>query len=167
MVKDDGADIGELAAVWAVLNVVEAGSAEDDCEIVEIRRGFNQLLAEQELAPVDLFEYIAQSFEQGDWQALGLAHVDPEVEEALMGRANDGDRYVIPNPQGGGWDGVKEDHEGASAGTGTKADAVTRARDIVRNQGGGEICIANQEVRHIDSDTVSRPRHRESPRDRK
>ena len=167
-VKDDGADIGELAAVWAVLNVVEAGAAEGDREIAEIRRGFNELLAGQELAPADLFEYIAESVEQGDWRALGLSHVEPEVEEALMGGANDSDRYVVPNEERGGWDVVKEDYERASAHADTKAAAVSRAREIVRNQGGGEIRIANQQGRFSDSDTVSGPRHRESSaRDRK
>jgi hypothetical protein len=167
-VTDDGVDIAELSAVWAVLNVVEAGTAEGDREIAEIRRGLNQVLAEHSLAPADVFEYIAEHVEQCDWRALGLSHVEPKVEEALMGRANDSDRYVVPNQDRGGWDVVREDRQRASAHTDTKAEAVSRAREIVRNQGGGEIRIANQQGRFIDSDTVSGPRHRESPaRDRK
>jgi hypothetical protein len=81
---DDGADIAELAAVWAVLNVLEAGATDDDTEILEIRRGFNQILAEHSLAPADIFEYIAKHAEQCNWRALGLSRVEPEVEKALM-----------------------------------------------------------------------------------
>lgn len=82
-VEDDGADIAELAAIWAVLNVVEAGAAEGDQEIAEIRRGFNQILAEHSLAPADIFEYIAEHAEQCNWRALGVSRVEPEVERAL------------------------------------------------------------------------------------
>ncbi len=63
---------------------------------------------------------------------------------------------------------VKENHERVSAHADTKKDAVNRAREIVRNKGGGEIRIANKEGRLIDSDTVRGPKHNESPkRDRK
>lgn len=80
-----------------------------------------------------------------------------------MSKANDTDRYVVPNPDRGGWDVVKEKHERASAHENTKRDAIDRAREIVDNLGGGEIRIANREGTLIDSDTVSGPRHRESP----
>jgi hypothetical protein len=85
-----------------------------------------------------------------------------------MTRKNDSDRYVVPNKERGGWDVVKEDHKRSSAHTPRKAEAVNRAREIVRNEGGGEIRISNQKGRFIDSDTVKGPRHRESrARDRK
>jgi hypothetical protein len=85
-----------------------------------------------------------------------------------MTRANDSDRYVVANQERGGWDVVMEDHDRASAHTDRKVDAVDRAREIVRNQGGGEIRIQNQQGHFIDSDTVKGPRHREPPaRDRK
>jgi uncharacterized protein YdaT len=85
-----------------------------------------------------------------------------------MSKANDSDRYVVPNEDRGGWDVVKEDHERASEHTGTKKEAVDRAREIVNNLGGGEIRMANKDGKFIDSDTVSGPTHRESPkRDRK
>lgn len=83
-VAEDSADIAELAAVWAVLNVVEAGAAEDDREIGEIRRAFNKMLAGHSLVPADVFEYIAEQAEQRNWGALGLSSVEPEVEQALM-----------------------------------------------------------------------------------
>lgn len=79
-----------------------------------------------------------------------------------MGKGNDNDRWVVPNKEEGGWDVVREDHERASAHTDTKAEAVDRAREIVRNQGGGELRIQNKQGRIIDSDTI-RPGH-ESPR---
>ena len=75
---------------------------------------------------------------------------------------NDTDRYVVPNPEGG-WDVVKENHERASAHTDTKKEAIDRAREIVRNQGGGEIRIANKDGKLIDADTVKGPKRGESP----
>lgn len=70
-----------------------------------------------------------------------------------MGKGNDNDRYVVPNKDRGGWDVVKENHERASAHTGTKAEAVDRAREIVENLGGGEVRQANRQGRFNDSDT--------------
>lgn len=88
--------------------------------------------------------------------------------ETQMSKKNDTDRYVVPNQDRGGWDVVGEKHQRASAHTGRKDQAIDRAREIVGNQGGGEIRIQNKHGQFIDSDTVSGPRHRESPkRDRK
>jgi hypothetical protein len=85
-----------------------------------------------------------------------------------MSRKNDTDRYVVPNKERGGWDVVKEDHERASAHTRIKVEAIDRAREIVGNQGGGEIRIQNKQGDFIDSDTVCGPKHNEShARDRK
>jgi hypothetical protein len=85
-----------------------------------------------------------------------------------LSKANDSDRYVVPNKDRGGWDVVKEDHQRASAHTDRKKDAIDRAREIVGNQGGGEIRIQNKEGQLIDSDTVRGPGHSESrTRDRK
>lgn len=85
-----------------------------------------------------------------------------------MTRANDSDRYVQPNKDRRGWDIVKEGHQRASAHTRTKAQAVTRAREIIRNLGGGELRIKNERSRLIDSDTAAGRHHRESPvRDRR
>ena len=85
-----------------------------------------------------------------------------------MTRKNDTDRYVVPNKDRGGWDVVKEGHQRASAHTERKTEAVNRAREIVRNEGGGEIRIQNKHGDFIDSDTVRGPKHSESrARDRK
>lgn len=75
-----------------------------------------------------------------------------------MGKGNDNDRYVVPNKERGGWDVVKEDHERASAHTGTKKEAVDRAREIVENLGGGEVRQANKDGRFGDSDTTKNGR---------
>lgn len=84
-----------------------------------------------------------------------------------MTKKNDSDRYVLPNSDRGGWDVVKG-HTRASAHTRTKAEVADRARQIVKGQGGGEVRIANQRGKFIDSDTVRGPRHRESrAKDRK
>lgn len=80
-----------------------------------------------------------------------------------MAEGNDTDRYVVPNAHRGGWDVVKEDHGRASAHTDTQASAVTRAKEIVNNLGGGEVRVAGRDGRFRDSDTQNGPRHRESP----
>jgi len=79
-----------------------------------------------------------------------------------MPRGNDSDRYVQPNKKRGGWDVVKEGHKQASAHTRTKSEAINRARAIIRNQGGGELRIKNEQGRLIDSDTIKRPRQQKS-----
>jgi hypothetical protein len=79
---------------------------------------------------------------------------------------NDNDRYVQPNKERGGWDVVKELHKQASVHTQTKKEAIDRGREIVRNLGGGELRIKNEQGQLIDSDTIAPGR--ESPaRDRR
>jgi hypothetical protein len=82
-----------------------------------------------------------------------------------MRSGNDHDRYVQPNKERGGWDVVKEGHKQASAHTATKAEAIDRARQIVSNQGGGELRIKNERGQLIDSDTI-KPGLESSRRDR-
>lgn len=97
----------------------------------------------------------------------GLLKALPRREKRL-GKGNDSDRYVVPNKQRGGWDVVKERHGHSSAHTSTKKEAVDRAREIVKNQGGGEIRIANKDGRLVDRDTVSGSKRGESSaKDRK
>jgi hypothetical protein len=73
---------------------------------------------------------------------------------ARKGSGNDNDRCVQPNKERRGWDVVKEDHKQASAHTDTKAEAINRSREIVRNQGRGELRIKNEQRQLIDSDTI-------------
>jgi hypothetical protein len=81
-----------------------------------------------------------------------------------MPSGNDSDRYVEPNKERGGWDVKKENAERVSSHTHLKKEAVDRAREIVRNEGGGEIRIADKGGNFIDSDTVKGPKRGESPK---
>jgi hypothetical protein len=83
----------------------------------------------------------------------------------IVTKANDSDRYVVPNAEGG-WDVVKEDHERASTHTDTKKEAISRAREIVQNLGGGEVRIQNLDGRFSDSDTQGR-RNESKAKDRR
>jgi hypothetical protein len=76
--------------------------------------------------------------------------------------ANDNDRFVQPNKQRGGWDVVREGHERVSVHTDTKAEAIDRARQMIKNEGGGELRIKSEQGLLIDSDTVAPGQ--ESPR---
>jgi hypothetical protein len=62
-------------------------------------------------------------------------------------------RTVGPHPDG--WQVKASDAERASVVTRTKAEALNRAREILRNSGGGELTIQDREGRIIDSDTVA------------
>lgn len=68
--------------------------------------------------------------------------------------SNDNDRYVQPNKERGGWDVVKEGHERVSVHTDTKAEAIDRARQMIKKEGGGELRIKNEQGRLIESNTV-------------
>jgi len=61
-------------------------------------------------------------------------------------------RNVVPNPEGG-WD-VKGGGKRASAHTDTQAEAIERAKQIVRNQGGGEVSISGRDGKIRAKDTV-------------
>jgi hypothetical protein len=67
---------------------------------------------------------------------------------------NNNDRYVQPNKERGGWDIVKELHKQASAHTETKEQAIDRARQIIKNLGGGELRIKNERGQLIESNTI-------------
>lgn len=76
------------------------------------------------------------------------------------------ERHVVPNPEGG-WDVVAPGGERRSTHTDTQADAIDRARDIVGNQGGGEVVIHGRDGQIRDSDTVAPGNDPNPPRDRK
>lgn len=71
---------------------------------------------------------------------------------------NDEDRYVVPGPNGKGWDVVKEAHERASGHFDTQKEAIDRAREIVEKtgRGKGEVRIMGQDGKFRDSDSGSR-----------
>lgn len=75
-------------------------------------------------------------------------------------------RHVVPSPQGG-WD-VKKD--GATRSSGhfdTQRAAESRAREIVRRAGGGEVTTHGTDGRIRDSDTVPPGHDPYPPKDRK
>ncbi len=80
-----------------------------------------------------------------------------------MARANS-NRHVVPNPAGG-WDVKRPGSDHAGAHTRTQTEAVTRAREIVHNAGGGEVRIHGRDGRIRDSDTVAPGNDPTSPRD--
>lgn len=70
------------------------------------------------------------------------------------------ERHVVRNPQGG-WDVKKPGASRASAHLPTQAEAEGRAKEILRNDGGGEAVIHDRRGQIRDSDTV--PPGREGP----
>lgn len=74
------------------------------------------------------------------------------------------DRDVVPNPDGG-WDVRKSGSSRASAHADTQEAAITRARQIVLNAGGGEVRIHGRDGKIRDSDTVGAGHDPNPPRD--
>lgn len=77
--------------------------------------------------------------------------------------ANDTDRYVVQNERRGGWDVVKEDHKRVSAHTRTQQQAITRAKQIVTNLGGGDVRVQGEDGTWRAADTKAGAKQRESP----
>lgn len=77
-----------------------------------------------------------------------------------------GSRDVVPNPEGG-WDVTKPGGKRASSHHDTQHDAIDRAKQIVANDGGGEVRIHGRNGRIRDSDTVPPGRDPHPPRDKK
>ena len=76
------------------------------------------------------------------------------------------DRHVVPNSDGG-WDVRKPGSSRASSHHDTQREAEVRAKEIVRNAGGGEVRIHDTKVRIRDSDTVAPARDPHPPKDTK
>jgi len=74
------------------------------------------------------------------------------------------DRHVVPNPAGG-WDVKAGGASRASSHHDTQADAERRAKEIVRNAGGGEVRVHGRDGRIRDSDTVAPGNDPNPPRD--
>ena len=66
---------------------------------------------------------------------------------------NPNNRHVVPNAEGG-WDVKAPGATRASSHHDTQAQAESRAKEIVGNQGGGEVRIHGRDGRIRDSDTV-------------
>lgn len=75
------------------------------------------------------------------------------------------DRYVVKHEDG--WAVKAPGASRASAVTPTQKQAEARAKEIVRNQGGGEVRIQGRDGKIRDSDTVRKGRDPNPPRDKK
>jgi uncharacterized protein DUF2188 len=75
-------------------------------------------------------------------------------------------RFVQPNRDRGGYDVVKPGADRASAHEGTKREAMSRGREILRNLGGGELTERDTRGRIVDSDTVPKGNDPNPPRDK-
>ena len=75
-------------------------------------------------------------------------------------------RHVVPNKDGG-WKVIKPGAARASAVTKTQAEAERRAKQIVANQGGGEVRVHRPDGKIRDSDTVKPGNDPRSSKDRK
>lgn len=74
------------------------------------------------------------------------------------------ERHIVPNPAGG-WDVKKPGASRSSSHTDTQRDAEQRAKQILRNDGGGEAITHARDGRIRSSDTISPARDPFPPRD--
>jgi Uncharacterized protein conserved in bacteria (DUF2188) len=74
------------------------------------------------------------------------------------------ERHVVSNPDGG-WNVESPNSQRASARRTTQADAIDRAREILKNGGGGEIVIHGRDGQIRDSGTVAPGNDPNPPRD--
>ncbi len=81
-----------------------------------------------------------------------------------MGTPNQ--RNVVPNPAGG-WDVEKPGASRSSGHFDTQGDAIDRGRQILGNDGGGELRIHGRDGQIRDSDTVAPGHDPFPPRDKK
>lgn len=91
------------------------------------------------------------------------SRIETREEEVNMSNKN---RHIVPNPDGG-WDVKKPGAQRASAHEKTQSDAEARAKEIVANQGGGEVVIHDRHGRIRDKDTVPPGNDPSPPRDRR
>lgn len=75
-------------------------------------------------------------------------------------------RHVTPHPDGG-WQVIKPGSTRASARTETQAEGESRAREILRNNGGGEVITHRPSGVIRDSDTVPPATDPNPPKDTK
>lgn len=80
--------------------------------------------------------------------------------------SNQNKRHVVPNPSGG-WDIKKPGSARSSGHSSRQSDAERRAKEIVRNAGGGEVVVHRPDGRIRDSDTVKPGNDPFPPRDKK
>ena len=76
------------------------------------------------------------------------------------------DRNIVPGKDGG-WGVRAPGASRASAHTSTQAEAISRARQIVHNAGGGEVRVHGQDGKIRGSDTVAPGNDPNPPRDKR
>jgi hypothetical protein len=67
---------------------------------------------------------------------------------------SDADRHVVQNPEGG-WDVKKPNSSRVSAHANTQEEAQSLAREIIHNQGGGELLTHGKDGRIRAKDTIA------------
>ncbi len=72
-------------------------------------------------------------------------------------------RHVRPNPERGGWDVAKPGAKRVSAHLATKEEALARAREIVRRQGGGTVELADGNGRFARNVAIEVPAGSDEP----
>ena len=77
------------------------------------------------------------------------------------------ERHVVRDSKTGDWKVVKPGTSRASARERTQGDAEARAKEILRNQGGGEAVIHRPSGEIRDKDTVAPARDPFPPRDKR
>ena len=75
-------------------------------------------------------------------------------------------RHVVPS-SGGGWDVKKPGSARASSHHPTQSEAERRAKELVADEGGGDVVIHRPDGSIRDSDTVAPGRDPNPPRDRR
>ncbi len=81
-------------------------------------------------------------------------------------KSNPASRHVVQT-EDGRWAVKKPGSRHASSVSRTQREAIAKARDTVRKQGGGEVRIHGRDGRIRDSDTIKPGRDRNPPKDRR
>ena len=61
---------------------------------------------------------------------------------------------------GGKWEVLQEGHHRSTVSTNTRDEAVARAKEIVKRNGGGEVQIVNRVGKIVETATISRPKRK-------
>jgi len=86
---------------------------------------------------------------------------------AKSGKGSASNKRVVQQRPDGNWEAVAPKAKRASTVQPTQTKAEARAKEIVKNAGGGEVVIKGRDGRIRDSDTVAPGNDPNPPRDRK
>ncbi|MCH7699597.1 MAG: DUF2188 domain-containing protein [Chloroflexi bacterium] len=104
-----------------------------------------------QLESVSLNQWVGQAIEA---RLAGKSLADEVVEKLLGVTMSRNERHVVPNPDGG-WDVVAPGASRFSSHHRTQSEAEARAKEILRNDVGGEAVIYGRDGEIRDSDTVA------------